>query len=102
MTILRPLPPNANKAEAVNYNLSLNTQIEATENITIHSGLLKKEVYDWAAKLFNSPAIYLWNADLADYEAINVIEYDYGFDTKQGGGSISLTYNRNQNNTITQ
>lgn len=100
--INRVLPPNSNKADAVNYNLSLNIQTDTTENTTIHSGLLKKEVYDWAAKLFDSPAIYLWNEDLADYEAINVVEYDYGFDTKQGGGSISLTYNRTQNNTIAQ
>lgn len=100
--INRVLPPNANKSAAINYDLSVNIQTDTTENTTIHSGLLKKEVYDWAAKLFDSPAIYLWNEDLADYEAINVVEYDYGFDTKQGGGSITLTYNRAQNNTITQ
>jgi hypothetical protein len=100
--INRVLPPNANKSAAVNYNLSVNIQTDTTENVTIHSGLLKKEVYDWAAKLFDSSVIYLWNEDLADYEAINVVEYEYGFDTKQGGGSISLTYNRTQNNTIAQ
>lgn len=100
--IQRVLPPNANKAAAINYNLNVNIQTNTTENVTIHSGLLKKEVYDWAAKLFDSPAIYLWNADLADYEAINVVEFEYGFDTKQGAGSISLTYNRTQNNTISQ
>lgn len=100
--INRVLPPNANKPGAINYNLSVNVETNTTENITIHSGLLSKEVYQWAAKLFDSSVIYLWNESLAEYESINIVDYDYGFDTIQGGGSISLTYNRTQNNTISQ
>jgi len=100
--INRVLPPNANKIEAANYKLSLSTKVETTENTTLHSGILKSEVYQWAAKLFDSSEIYIWNEDLAQYESINIIDHDYGFDSKQGGGSISITYNRNQNNTISQ
>jgi hypothetical protein len=100
--INRALPPNANKAAAINAKISLNIETNSTDNFTIHSGLLSKEVYDWSSKLLDSSDVYLWNEDLADYEAIKIVDYDYGFDTKQGGGSLSITYNRNQNNTISQ
>jgi len=100
--INRALPPNSNKAAAINAKISLNIETNSTDNFTIHSGLLSKEVYDWSSKLLDSSDVYLWNEDLADYESIKIVDYDYGFDTKQGGGSLSITYNRNQNNTISQ
>lgn len=100
--INRALPPNTNKAAAINAKISLNIETNSTDNFTIHSGLLSKEVHDWSSKLLDSSDVYLWNEDLADYEAIKIVDYDYGFDTKQGGGSLSITYNRNQNNTISQ
>jgi len=100
--ISRALPPNANKAAAINAKTSLNIETNSTDNFTIYSGILSKEVYDWSSKLLDSSDVYLWNEDLADYESIKIVDYDYGFDTKQGGGSLSITYNRNQNNTISQ
>jgi hypothetical protein len=100
--ISRALPPNANKSAAINAKLSLNIETNSTDNFTIHSGLLSKEVYDWSSKLLDSSDVYLWNEDLADYESIKIVDYDYGFDTKQGAGNLSITYNRNQNNTISQ
>lgn len=81
--------------------IPINMNVIDRYNIT--TDLLTKEYYNWLSTILKASALFIYDKSGSRYRAINVIEYDYDYNSLNESSTFSLTYTYTvENNYITR